>query len=99
MSNKMKNNSDKIQITEMFMAQADHDRCYYGSIHRSKDVDGNPHIFSRIKINDGMIQACAGDQKELGKMLDQICVMVLDMGLHKDSGVCTEINGDKYFLN
>lgn len=96
---KNEKNPLKVEITEMFMAQADHDRCFYGIITRSKDSNGNPHIFSRIKINDGMIQACAGDQRELGKMLDQMCIMVLDRGLHKNVGVFVEINGDRCFLN
>ena len=99
MGKEEKDNKDRFEIIEMFMAQADHERCFYGIIKRSKDADGNPHLFSRIIINDGIIQACASDQKVLGKMLDEMCIMVLDMGLHNDSGVYTEIFGDKYFLN
>jgi hypothetical protein len=85
-NNIMKRDPLKVEITEMFMAQADHDRCFYGIIKRSKDANGNPHVFSRIKINGGMIQACAGDQKTLGKMLDEMCKMVLDGNLHGDKG-------------
>ena len=85
-NNIMKRDTLKVEITEMFMAQADHDRCFYGVIKRSKDTNGNPHVFSRIKINDGMIQACASDQKTLGKMLDEICIMVLDKKIHADKG-------------
>lgn len=99
MSKSDKNMSDRFEITEMFMAQADHDRCFYGIIKRSKDANGNPHLFSRIIINDGLVQACASDQKVLGKMLDEMCIMVLDMGLHSETGVYIEIFGDKYFLN
>ena len=94
-----KYNEDQFEITEMFMCQADHDRCFYGIIKRSKDANGNPHLFSRIVINDGIIQACASNQKVLGKMLDEICIMVLDKGLHDDAGVFIEIFGEKYFLN
>jgi hypothetical protein len=83
----MKREPLKVEITEMFMAQADHDRCFYGIIKRSKDADGNPHLFSRIVINDGIIQACASDQKVLGKMLDEMCIMVLDKNLHEDEGI------------
>jgi hypothetical protein len=99
MSNIKKDNPDRLLITEMFMAQASDDRCFYGVIQRSKDNYGNEHVFSRIIINDGLIQACAGDQWELGKNLDQMCIMILDMGLHENAGVFTEIFGDKYFLN
>jgi hypothetical protein len=92
-------NKDQFEINEMFMAQADHDRYFYGIIKRSTDSSGNPHVFSRIIVNDGLIMACAGDQKVLGKMLDEMCIMVLDRGLHRESGVYSEVLGEKYFLN
>lgn len=92
-------NKDRFEITELFMAQADHERCFYGVIKRGKDADGHPHLFSRIIVKDGLIQACASDQKTLGKMLDEMCVMVLDYGLHNDAGVSIEIFGNQYFLN
>ncbi|MCX6254314.1 MAG: hypothetical protein NTV31_07545 [Bacteroidia bacterium] len=99
MSKKEDINPEKIQISEMFMAQADHERCFYGIIQRGVDEFGNAFVFSRIVVNDGLIQAKADNQWELGKNLDEICKMVLDMGLHDDAGVYTEIFGSKYFLN
>lgn len=92
-------NKDRIEITEMFMAQADHERCFYGIIKRGTDEFGNAFVFSRITINDGMIQAKADNQWELGKNLDEMCKMALDDGLHENTGVFTEILGDKFFLN
>lgn len=92
-------NRDRFEITELFMAQADHERCFYGVIIRGKDTVGHPHIFSRIVVKDGLIQACASDQKTLGKMLDEMCVMVLDYGLHKEEGVFITICHEKLFLN
>jgi hypothetical protein len=94
-----KKSNDQFEITEMFMAQADHERCFYGIIKRSKDSNGNPHVFSRIIINDGLVQACASDQKTLGKILDQMCIMVLDYGLHDDAGKRIKIYNADYFLN
>lgn len=85
------------KITEMFMAEAG-DKCFYGIIKRSHDTNGQPHLFSRITINDGYIQACSNDQRTLGKMLDEMCVMYLK-GLHRDSGIYIIISGEKYFLN
>jgi hypothetical protein len=89
----------KVEITEMFMAQASNDECFYGIIIRDRDASGNPHVFSRIIVNDGLIQACAKDQWELGKMLDEMCIMILRNGLHNDAGVFTMINNEKFFLN
>lgn len=99
MGNGDKNNKDQFKINEMFMAQADHDRCYYGIIKRSKDSSGNHHLFSRIIVNDGLIMACAPEQKELGRMLDQMCIMVLDMRLHDNAGKKIKIFDTDYFLN
>jgi len=90
---------DRFEITEMFMAQADHERCFYGVIKRGKDAEGNSHLFSRIVVNDGLIQACASDQMTLGKMLDEMCILVLEYGLHRDAGVFKKLAGNKYFLN
>lgn len=89
---------DRFQITEMFMAQASDEECFYGIIKRSKDANGQPHLFSRIVINDGLIQACANDQKVLGKLLDEMCVMYLK-GLHNDAGKYIIVHDEKYFLN
>jgi len=49
------NKEDKIEITEMFMAEAG-GKCFYGIIKRSQDAQGKPHLFSRIVINDGIVQ-------------------------------------------
>jgi len=91
--------NDRLEITELFMAQADHERCFYGVIKRETDAEGNPRLFSRIVVNDGLIQACASDQETLGKMLDEMCIMVLDYGLHNDAGVSIKIGFEDMFLN
>jgi hypothetical protein len=74
MNKKNKNKDNQFEITEMLMAEAG-DKCFYGSIKRSQDSNGKPHLFSRIVINDGFVQACASDQKVLSRMLDAICLM------------------------
>jgi len=40
-----------------------------------------------------------GDDNRLSVILDAICVMKLDHGLHQDAGVFTEICDTEYFLN
>ena len=98
MSKQDKKNKDQFEITEMFMAEAGN-KCFYGIIKRSKDANGNPHLFSRIIINDGYVQACASDQKVLDKTLDDLCIMVLDYGLHNHAGERIKIYDADYFLN
>jgi len=91
------NKEDKIEITEMFMAEAG-GKCFYGIIKRSQDAQGKPHLFSRIVINDGIVQACASDQKVLSRALDEMCLLYQN-GLHCDDGKYIFVNDEKYFLN
>jgi len=76
----------KIELTELFMAQADKYRCFHGIIKKSKDENGNTLFYSKIKINGGYICAQDSDRDKLGKKLDEMCIMVLDKGLHADEG-------------
>lgn len=97
MDKKEKENS-RFEITEMFMAQASVDRCFYGCIKRG-NAKGIPFVFSRIVMPDGLLFASASEQKELGKNLDEMCIMILDKGLHSDAGVSRIIYENKFFLN
>jgi hypothetical protein len=81
----MKREPLKVEITEMFMAEVG-EECFYGIIKRSKDSNGNLHLFSRIIINDGLVEACANDQKTLSKILDEMCAMVLNNNIHGNKG-------------
>jgi hypothetical protein len=94
-----KKSKDKFEITEMFMGQASVDRCFYGCIKRLKDTEGNPYVFSRLVMPDGLLCASAPEQQELGDNLDKMCKMNVLEGLHSDAGVSTEIFESKYFLN
>lgn len=91
------NSDDKFQISEMWLAEAG-DKCFYGIIKRTKDARGIPHLFSRIVINDGLVQACSSDQRVLSRILDDMCIMYLN-GLHSDTGKYLIVNDEKYFLN
>ena len=95
-----KKEKEGFEICEMFMAKADKYRCFFGTIKRFEDHDGNTAVFSKIVMpNDGYICAKERDQKKLGRNLDEMCVMILDEGLHDNAGVSTEIFGGRYFLN
>jgi len=89
----------KVEITEMFMAKADKHRCFFGIIKRWKEND-TPFVFSKICMpNDGFIVAQEHNQRTLGTMLDEICILALDKKIHDNAGRFTEINGEKFFLN
>ena len=70
-----KKEKERFKISEMFIAKADVDRCFFGIIKRGKDEDGNSYVFSRIKMQDAFLCASANDQKVLGKNLDEICII------------------------
>lgn len=73
----MKNpKKDRFEITELFMAQVNKDLCFYGTIKRSIDSDGNLTVFGRIKVGDVYVCARATDQYELGIKLDELVRMV-----------------------
>ena len=90
---------DRFDIQRMFMAQASPDRCFYGVLKEYQDGNCNICFFSRIKVNEGCIMAVAGDRKLLSKVLDEMCRMVLDSGVHKDSGIVSKIYADEFYLN
>jgi hypothetical protein len=94
-----KKRKEKFEITELFGAQPDKDRLFTGCIKRLNDNAGNPFVFSRIVMPDGLLCASAPTQDELSSKLDEMCKMNVDEGLHSDSGISTEVFGNKYFLN
>ena len=90
---------DKLLITELFMAQADINRRFFGTIKRGYDADGTPVVRGRIEVQDGFILAQAGCQDDLGTRLDELVKMVLDLSLHSDPGATRIISGTACFLN
>ncbi|MGD0756696.1 MAG: hypothetical protein ABR927_16725 [Bacteroidales bacterium] len=43
-----KKEKERFEISEMFMAKADKNRCFFGCIKRLKDDNCNPFVFSRM---------------------------------------------------
>lgn len=92
----------RLDITEIFMAKAGKqgwDRCFHGTIKRETDENENPVVRGKIRVKDGCIYAQAGDQWELGEKMDELVLMILDFGLHSDTGIATTIAGTPYFQN
>lgn len=84
----MKMKDDRFEISELFMATkgGDFNHCFYGTIKRGHDSDGTPKVWGKIDVNGTTVLSSAGDQQELGQKLDQIVLIVLEMGLHSESG-------------
>jgi len=94
----MAGKKDRLEISELFMAQASINRRFFGTIKRSFDVDGVPVVYGKIEVLDGFILAQAETQEELGERLDELVLMALDFGLHSDTGKISVIAGMTYFL-
>jgi hypothetical protein len=93
---------DRFEITELFMVKAgklDWHRRFLGTIKRGVDESGKPVISGRVQVNDSIIYAQAENEELLGEKLDEMALLILDMGLHSKEGVSTEIDGVKYFIN
>ena len=91
-------------LTELFMAKAGkgkkgYDKCFYGTIKRDCDENGNPVVYGKIKVNDGYIYATSCDQQKLGDSLDEMVMMIVYGNLHKDSGKTTIITETPFYLN
>ncbi len=95
----MADKKDRLDISELFMAQASKDRRFYGTIKRGYDADGVPVVYGKIMVLDGFILAQAGTQEELGKRLDELVKMALDLGLHSGAGVISVVANTTCFLN
>ncbi len=89
------------EITELFLVKAGNDfkRTFIGQIYRETTKEGISIVRGIVMVNDGKIWSSAETQDELGKYLDKICIMMLDYGLNKKSGVSIEIFGNDLFLN
>jgi hypothetical protein len=82
----MDNDKDQFEISELFMAQADRDRRFFGTIKRETDSDGTSIVRGKIMVNNGFVCAMAACQDVLGERLDEMVLMVLDYDIHKISG-------------
>ena len=94
-----KEEKDRFQICELFMATAGKERFFTGIIRRGNDDTGNPVVFSKICMPNGYICAQASTQKELSKNLNEMCKHVLDNEIHEDAGATIKIFDTDFFLN
>jgi hypothetical protein len=91
--------SSNIIITELFLVKADWTRTYLGEIRREVTKEGKQIVRGNVMINEGKIWSFAETEEILRDMMNGICTMKLDMGLHSISGVTLTICETKYYLN
>ena len=88
-----------IIIAELFLVKADWHRTFMGTIIRETTADGKEFVRGSVIIEEGKAWSIGNSQQELEENLDDICTMKLDMGLHSNAGVTTQIFGENFFLN
>ena len=99
MKKKKSTDLDNLIITELMLFKADWERTFVAEICREITSEGVSIVRGTGVVNEGKIWCSAETQEELGKYLDDICVMKLDMGLHSHAGVTTQIFGEDFFRN
>lgn len=99
MKKKKSTDLDNLIITELMLIKADWQRTFVAETCRETTSEGILIVRGSVVVNEGKIWCYAETQEELGKYLDDICVMKLDMGLHSDVGVTTKVFDTDFFLN
>jgi hypothetical protein len=97
----MEDKKDRFEITELFMYKAGQNwhRRFMGTIKRMVGDDGKHFVCGSVQVNDCLLYAQADNEEQLGEKLDEMALITLDTGIHKDAGLSTEIFGFKFFLN
>jgi hypothetical protein len=92
---------NEFEITELFLVKAGNDfkRTFIGQICREITSEGVSIVRGTVVVNEGKIWCSAETQEELGKYLDDICLLKLDHNLHLKPGVSINISGVDYFQN
>ena len=99
MKKKKSTDCDNLIITELMLIKADWERTFVAEICREITSEGVSIVRGTVVVNEGKIWSSAESQEELGKYLDDICLLKLDMGLHLNCGVSSDLLGFMYFLN
>lgn len=94
-----KEKKQKVEVSEIFVAKACKHKIFWGIITRTQDDLGNPILFSRIMMDDGLLCAQESDQKTLANNLNSMARMIVFEGLHSKRGLTKEIFGSDFFLN
>jgi hypothetical protein len=99
MKKKKSTDLDNLQISELMLVKADCKRTFVAEICREITSEGVSIVRGTVVVNEGKIWSSAETQEELGKYLDDICLLKLNMGLHSTIDVKTILHGMSYFLN
>jgi hypothetical protein len=88
-------------IIRLFLVKAGNDyrRTFVGQIYRETTKERKSIVRGSVVVNGGRIWSSADNQEELGKYLDDLCIMKLDYNLHASAGESIVIAGTPFYLN
>ena len=75
------------------LVKADWQRTFVAEICREITSEGVSIVRGTVVVNEGKIWSSAETQEELGRFLDDICLLKLDYGLHANDEINMEIFG------
>jgi len=96
---KKKKENSRFEITELFMAMADRERTYIGTMQRDKIDDTLTVIRGKVKVEGNMVYVKGNSVEEMWQAADEMVILNLDYDLHRTSGPRSEIFENDFFLN
>jgi hypothetical protein len=99
MKKKKSTDIDNFKISELMLVKADWERTFVAEICREITSEGVSIVRGTVVVNEGKIWCSGETQEELGRFLDDICLLKLDYGLHANTGVTAKIFETDFFLN
>ena len=94
-----KKDDSRFEITELFMAKADWERTYIGTMQRDKIDDTLTVIRGQVEVEGSMVYVRGNSTEEMWGAADEMVMLILDYDLHQTTGPKTEIFKNDYFLN
>jgi hypothetical protein len=91
----------EFEITELFLVKAgnDYKRTFVGQIHTETTKEGKSIVRGSVEVTDGKLWSVAESDSILGKYLDDLCAMKLDMGLHSNPELVAYVSDSIISLN
>lgn len=91
----------EFEITELFLVKVgnDYSRTFVGQIYRETTNEGKSIVRGSVEVTDGKLWSIAESDAILGKYLDEICIMKLELELHSYTIKSVQLFDNEYFLN
>ena len=98
MKEKDENKKERFTIEELFLVKADWQRTFIGTLIRNIK-GGVKSLCCKVEVNEGRIIGVAENDTELVEVMDTICILKLDHGLHEKQGPTFELSIGAINLN